>query len=182
MPCERRSLIDHQTTSTKPKYIESEAPYAGRPRFPRNFSSEAKRVFKRLVSLLEARKVLTEGDVELLRLYALNFERHEQALAKIREQGMVCLYERLDKHGAAHQFEKRNEHLKIAEDCERFMRACLADLGLSPSSRGKITPAFDPKTPKPLTPEEQALLSREAEQPPVEDEIDLDSIDETQVM
>ena len=182
MPRERRPLIEHQTTGTKPAYIEAEPLAAGRPRFPKNISTDCKRVFKRLVSLLESRKVLTEGDCELLRLYALNYERHEKALAKLDEQGMVCLYERLDKHGAAHQFEKRNEHLKIAEDCERFMRQCLADLGLSPASRSKIRPAIDPKAPKPLTPEEQALMSREAQQPTLDDEIDLNLIDETKVM
>jgi len=81
MPTPRKSLEDHKLTGTNAAYVEpsSDVP-AGRPRFPKNISAEARRVFKRLCALLAARKVLSEGDSELLRLYAVAFTRHERAL------------------------------------------------------------------------------------------------------
>jgi P27 family predicted phage terminase small subunit len=182
MPRPRKSLEDHKLTGTKPTYVEpsSDVP-ASRPRFPKGISADAKKVFKRLCALLEARKVLTEGDCELLRLYSVTFTRHERALQHLADEGEITTYVRLDSNGQAHDQVKPNLWLDVATNCEKFMRATLADLGLNPLQRSKVKPAIDPKAPKPLTPEEEATLSREAQQPPLDDEIDLNSIDETLV-
>jgi P27 family predicted phage terminase small subunit len=175
-------LSAHELQNTKPRYAEpSSDVQAGRPRYPKGIgiSAAARKVFKRLCALLEARRVLSEGDAELLRLYSVTFTRHERALAKLDEQGEIRMYTRLDSNGQPHEFEKENLYLAIAQNCEKFMRATLADLGLNPLQRSKVKPL---KTePKPDA-AEAALLSRDAEQPLVEDEIDLNSIDETQVM
>jgi hypothetical protein len=52
---------------------------------------------------------------------------------------------------------------------------CLTQLGLTPSARTKVKPTREPKQTAP-PPDETAFFSRDAVQPPVEDEPDLDAI------
>jgi P27 family predicted phage terminase small subunit len=180
MPRERRSIADHKLTSTRPQYTTTatEIP-AGRPKYPKGISGEAKSAFKRLVHLLEERRSCTSGDFEICRLYAFLYDRHQRALAKLAAEGEVIMVTRFNKNGDECQTQKPNDWLKIAETCEAKMLACLTALGLTPLARGKVQPAAQPK-PAP-DPNEAATLSRDAEQPRVEDEIDLNSIDETVV-
>jgi P27 family predicted phage terminase small subunit len=132
MPRERKSLSDHKLTGTKPEWISPDVATApGRPRYPKNISADAKRTFKRLCSILEKRRSVTEGDSELLRLYALAYDRHAKAVAKLEVEGEIRVYHRLDKHGEQVPTEKENLWLPIAVNAEKFMRGCLADLGLS---------------------------------------------------
>ncbi len=127
---------------------------AGRPKFPKGISLDAKRVFKRLCNLLEQRRALTHGDGELLRMYSLLYTRHERALAKLEAEGEICTYTRLDSNGNAHEMEKPNLWLTVAETCERNMVACLDRMGLTPNARAKVKQVGD--KPKPAaTPEEE---------------------------
>jgi P27 family predicted phage terminase small subunit len=129
-----------------------------RPRTPKDLNPEALAIFKRLCGLLKKRHALTAGDVELLRLYAITSVRHSRAIAKLEEEGEVCVYSRLDSNGAEVKVEKPNLWLKIAESSERTMVACLDRLGLSPLNRSKVRPAAEakPAAPVPLekTPEQ----------------------------
>ncbi len=113
---------------------------AGRPRYPKGISGEARAAFKRLCALLEKRRALTEADGELLRLYSITFDRHSRALEKLAVEGEVRIYTRLNNHGEEVQAEKPNLWLKIAQDAEKTMIACLDRLGLTPLNRGKIKP------------------------------------------
>jgi P27 family predicted phage terminase small subunit len=176
MPQSRKSLDEHKFQGTRPHYADDDSDVKpGRPKYPKGISPDAKRVFKRLCLLLSRRKTLTEGDAELLRLYAVTFDRHARALAHLDAEGEICPYERLDSNGEAHTVYKENLWLKVASDSEKFMRACLNDCGLNPMSRGKVKVA---ERPKPVDPEmptkEQTTLPEPA--------IDLSSIDETKVM
>jgi phage terminase small subunit len=107
--------------------------------------------------LLESRRALTEGDGELLRLYAVIFDRHTRALAKINEQGEIKMYTRLDSNGQPHEVEKPNLWLKVAETAERNLVAILDRLGLTPHNRGKVKPTAQPKDEKPIDPLEEML-------------------------
>lgn len=127
---------------------------AGRPAYPKGISREAKRVFKRLCSVLEKRRALTHGDGELLRLYSILFTRHETAMAKLLTEGEICTYTRLDSNGTAREMEKPNLWLKVAETCERNMVACLDRMGLTPNARAKVKQVGD-KTKPVATPEEE---------------------------
>ena len=120
---------------------------AGRPAYPKGISTDAKRVFKRLCALLEKRRALTHGDGELLRLYSILYTRHEKAQAKLTDEGEICTYIRLDSSGKAHEMEKPNLWLKVAQDCERNMVACLDRMGLTPNARAKVKQVGD--KPKP---------------------------------
>ncbi len=131
----------HKLTGTRSQAgPEPEALPPGRPRYPKGLAPEARRVFKRLSDLLVARRHLTEGDVELLRLYALLYVRHAKALAKIEEEGEICVYTRLDSNGQAHDQEKENLWLKVATNAEKNMVAILDRLGLTPHNRAKVKP------------------------------------------
>lgn len=152
----RKSDADHFLQGTKsqakPSGVDETVP-AGRPRIPKNISTEAQQVFKRLCKLLAARRALTEGDCEILRLYAVQYDRHAKALGKIAAEGEIRMYTRLDSNGQPHEQEKANLWLKVAETCERNMVACLDRLGLSPINRAKVKPTGGPvkKEPTPGT-------------------------------
>jgi P27 family predicted phage terminase small subunit len=142
MSMPRKDDAEHWLAGNKSR-AKAKAEYCvepGRPKVPKNISAESKAIFKRLCTLLESRRALSEGDGELLRLYAITFDRHAKALAKLAEQGEVRLYTRLDSNGTPHDQEKTNLWLKIAETAEKNMVACLDRLGLSPLNRGKIAP------------------------------------------
>jgi len=147
MPTPRKSDAAHWLTGTKTQAKpEAELPMPpGRPKYPKGISPEAKAVFKRLCSLLEKRRALTEGDGELLRLYAVIFDRHARAISKIAEQGEICVYTRLDSNGQPHDIEKENLWLKVAANSEKNLVAILDRLGLTPHNRSKIKPTAQPK-------------------------------------
>jgi P27 family predicted phage terminase small subunit len=178
MPTPRKAISEHELSGTRVHYVDDDSDAdvkPGRPKYPRGISPEAKSVFKRLVKLLARRKTLTEGDAELLRLYAVTFDRHRRALEHLATEGEVCAYTRFDSNNVAHSVYKENIHLKIATDAEKFMRACLNDCGLNPMSRGKVKLAVvkPPQEPEAFPSKEETTLPSA--------EIDLSQIDETKV-
>jgi P27 family predicted phage terminase small subunit len=159
MPTRRKSLELHALAGTKSqtKVLEPDALPPSRPEYPSDISQQAKKVFKKLCALLEARHALTAGDGELLRLYALLYDRHTRALAKLAEEGEIKMYTRLDSNGAPHEMEKPNLWLKVAETCEKNMVGCLDRLGLSPLHRSKVKPTAQPSPEQSRDPLEQEL-------------------------
>jgi P27 family predicted phage terminase small subunit len=160
VPTPKKSDAMHALTGSKSQ-AKPEPEYVlppGRPRYPKSLTPEARRVFKRLCSLLEKRRALTEGDGELLRLYSVLYDRHTRAMAKIEAEGEIRMYTRLDSNGAAHEVEKPNLWLKVAETAEKNMVAILDRLGLTPHNRAKVKPTGKTETAKPNEFEE--FLSR----------------------
>ena len=149
MPAQRKGDDLHDLHSTKPHDRTPVTPsmlVAGRPRFPKSLSAEARRVFKLLVKQLEARRVLTEGDGFLLQLAAELWDRRARAQAKLLEEGEVKLYTRLDSNGDAHQVEKPNLWLKVAAESEKQLVAILDRLGLSPIAGSKVKQTRPPES------------------------------------
>jgi len=96
----RKSEFEHALTGTvSAATLPDEDNAPSRPKYPRGISPEAKRTFKRLCRLLERRRTLTEGDGELLRLYAIAYTRHERALEHIAAEGEIVSYTKTDAHG-----------------------------------------------------------------------------------
>src|SRR5882762_2212893 len=156
-----RQALDAQThfiqgTKSEAKPAAPALP-GGRPKYPKGISAEAKVVFKRLVKVLESRRASTPGDAELIHLYAIAHVRHQRAQAKLDVEGEVRVYTRLDSNGQPHDQEKHNLHLKVAQDAERSMVACLDRLGLTPMNREKIEPTA-PIAPAGWTPDPLGLL------------------------
>lgn len=130
----------HGTKSQKRFKREESYVEAGRPRFPKGLTPAGKKTFKRLCSLLEQRRALTEGDVEALKLYCVLQDRHGRALLHLELEGEVKMYTRLDSNGQPHQFEKENIWHKVAAGAEKQMVAILVQLGLTPKSKDSIKP------------------------------------------
>jgi P27 family predicted phage terminase small subunit len=141
----------------------------GRPKFPKGLPPAARVVFKRIVGLLEKRRHITEGDVELIRLYSFLHVRHGKALAKLEAEGEIRTYVRLDSNGQPHDQEKPNLWLKVAQDAERGMVACLDRLGLTAMNRTKVKPTGKPDDAKPVDLMEE-FLSRRAGPVDLDDE------------
>lgn len=164
------ALHDLQSTKSVAGKTDNSAAIApGRPKYPRDLTPATRAVFKRIVALLEERRHVTKGDVELIRLYALLYVRHAKALAKLEEEGEVKVYVRLDSHGTPHDQEKPNYWLKIVETAEKNMVACLDRLGLTAMNRAKVKPTGDDKN-KPADPIEEFLARRRPAATEEEDE------------
>jgi P27 family predicted phage terminase small subunit len=111
---------------------------AGRPSVPKGLSKPARKVFKNLCRLLAARRVLTGGDVEILRLYAMLYDRHARAAEALAKQGEVVVYTRLNSSGKEVEMEKQNLWFAIAKDSEKQMVGILDRLGLTPHNRDRV--------------------------------------------
>ncbi len=164
-PRKHESLHDLQGTKPHDRVLEQTPStlQAGRPRFPRELTPEARRIFKDLCKTLAQRRALTPGEAYLLTLASQIWMRRARAQAKLLEQGETCLYTRLDPNGVAHQIEKVNLHLKIASDCERQLVAILDRLGLSPLSGSKIKQTSDRPEKEPAKPGTIRWILEEAE-------------------
>src|SRR6266446_5524779 len=162
-PTPRKTDAMHFLQSTKsqaaPEYIVE----PGRPKFPKGLSTSARKTFKRICALLEQRRVLTEGDAEMLRLYAVAFDRHAKAMDMIATEGEIKVYYRLNNRGESVPSERPNLWLRVAQDSEKFMVSVLDRLGLSPLNKSKVKPTKVPDIPS-VDPMAE-LLSRRHDEP-----------------
>lgn len=155
LPPELHKLHGTKSQATEPAF---QVP-ASRPRMPKDLPENAAEVFKRLCSVLRKRRALTSGDAEMLRLYALLYVRHAKALAKLEVEGEIAVYTRMDASGTAHEIEKPNLWLKVAETAERNMVAILDRLGLTPNARTRVKPTPATKPTATVDPFEEFLAS-----------------------
>jgi P27 family predicted phage terminase small subunit len=102
----------------------------GRPKYPRKLSPQGKRIFKRLCAQLEARRTLTDGDAEILCLYASLADRRQKALDSLEKDGEVV--------STSEGNLVTNPWLAIAERTEARMISILDKLGLTPVSRDRV--------------------------------------------
>lgn len=176
MPRDRKSLEDHALSGTTPQYVlpDSDVP-ASRPSFPKGISQTAKKKFKQLVAMLEARRTVTAGDQEILRLYALTFDRHERAIVNLQRDGEIVPTIVFGKNGDQITVMKPNLNLKIAETCESKMLALLTQLGLTPRTRTQVKETKAPK-------KAEADFPTREQAAPADVDIDLSSIDESKVV
>src|SRR5258708_27270026 len=112
---------------------------------------ECRATFKRIVRLLADRKHLTDGDREIISMYAVSENRYW----KFRDQ--------LDREGwtvhVPDDDDKDHPICKHFYAAERVMIQCLDRLGLNPLARDKAKPTKSNKDDKPADPMEQ-ILSR----------------------
>src|SRR5258708_35915773 len=127
MPTPRKSDAIHELSGTKSQ-VKAEPEFTlppGRPKCPKNLSPDGRDAFRRICKLLESRRALTTGDGELIKVFAINFDRHVRAIDHLQMEGEVCKYTRLDSNGQPHEVEKENLWLKIAVNAEKNMVAIL---------------------------------------------------------
>jgi len=111
----------------------------GRPHCPRSLSPAAKKIWHKVVRLLEARAVISEGDGELIELYAVTKERWATAVADISARGHMISEQKYSKSGDPYDVVVENPYLKIATDAESQLIQLSAKLGLTPKDRDGIT-------------------------------------------
>jgi P27 family predicted phage terminase small subunit len=143
MPANRKDKALHDLHGTLPNGraadVLAHVP-SGRPKIPRDIGPGLRKTFKHLCSLLQERRTLTRADSELIRLYCIIYERHEKNVAKLREEGELTEYTRLDSHGKPHQQVKLNLRLKVCEASEKQMASLLNQLGLTPTASSRAKP------------------------------------------
>ena len=127
------------TVSQSKATVNSHIP-AGRPKFPRGFPKSLRPLYKRMCGLLQERRALTAADEHALRLYCYVYERHQQNVDLLREEGTLVTYYRLDSHGQSVPQVKTNLRLKVVSDCERQMVSILTALGMTPTAKDRARP------------------------------------------
>jgi P27 family predicted phage terminase small subunit len=175
---DRKPLDLHDLQGTKPAYVLPDSDVGpGRPKYPKGISGEAKSAFKRLTKMLEDRRTITQGDAEILRLYAHLFDRHERALEHVRAEGEIVETDAVTKTGEVFTVLKPNLWLKIAETCETKMAALLTQLGLTPRTRTQVKTTKEPAKPEAVFPTREEAAAA----PAISDADFLASIDENVV-
>jgi len=158
MPQPRKTDVLHKLHDTRPhdRTPDVSSLPAGRPKIPADITALGlRRQFKTMCRLLQERHVLTNGDVELVRLFCIIQDRHIRNAALLREEGELCTYFRLDSNGQSVPQVKTNLRLKVCVEAERQMAAILNQLGMTPVSKDRAKPVVDEPVPdEKLTPAE----------------------------
>jgi P27 family predicted phage terminase small subunit len=135
----------HALQGTKPHTstakTHSDVP-ASAPRMPGHLTPEARKEWKRVLPMLLERGSMTDGDAAALSMYVEIFARWVAAKKDVEENGLTITTTVLDKNGEAVSSRKVNPALRVAQDCEKSLRASLRELGLTPASRTKVLPAI----------------------------------------
>ena len=104
----------------------------GRPRCPMWLTAEAKKEWKRVTPLLSGAGLLTELERALLTSYCEAWATYMQACKDVATFGVVLVSKNT---GQAYQ----GPWVNVRAMAEKQMRACAAELGMTPSSRSRIT-------------------------------------------
>src|SRR5271156_3274531 len=124
-------IVGHSALTRERILVSSPASYVapGRPRYPKDLSTDGRKVFKRLCRLLEERRTLTDADGDLIRLYAIAYQRHIRACEHLEQDGEIVVRQVTDKEGNVRELEKSNPWLAVAERAEKSMLSILNSLG-----------------------------------------------------
>lgn len=131
------SFAEHELKGTTRRAADETVP-ASRPKLPRGFSPEQRKLFRRLCVFLSRRRHLTEGDAEVLRIYCDLWEHQRQAQEEIKERGLFCDETRTDSNGAAYTVRRTNLAYDVHKATTSQMVGILARLGLDPKSRASV--------------------------------------------
>jgi P27 family predicted phage terminase small subunit len=178
-------MQEHRLAGTEPNWAEEptlEFP-GGRLRKPQYLSPVAIEAWRRIVRQLRKRRTLTSADATLIELFCQTYERWRQACDEVREDGATLESSWVDENGVRHS--KRTEHpaSKIASRLENSLRQVLKELSATPATRQIAKPVAPPPSVAP-EPGSVADLMQQAEllngpEPPEEEQVSLESFDET---
>lgn len=131
--------VAYRPTRAKPK----PAFKGGRPKCPKYLAGEARAEWQRIVRLLAARGTLTCADAPSLELYVLTYSSWRKCQEEIQREGPITEITVLDSRGEAHTVRKQSEASKLAAKLASQMRQLLKEMGSTPASRERATPAKD---------------------------------------
>ncbi len=109
-----------------------------KPKLPKYLSPAARKEWRKLLPLLMERGSLTAADAAALAMHCELFSRWLDCQRRITEEGVTQDVTVLDKNGTPVTRTKPHVALRIAQDCERSLRASLRELGLTPASRERV--------------------------------------------
>jgi len=116
-------------TARRPLNDREPQPPKQRPRCPAWLTPGAKRVWKRLIPVLEQMGVLTLIDGDAIAAYCQAFDTWREATKVLRRHGMT-----VRSHGAV----KPRPEWQIAQQALRTMRDYQRELGMTPAARAGI--------------------------------------------
>jgi P27 family predicted phage terminase small subunit len=135
----------------------------GRPTCPKFLTPAERQRFRIMSRQLEARRMLTTADGELLSLYATTFTRWRKAMADVVARGEVIITMARGKNDELLERERKNPWLVVAQESEKTMLACLDRLGFTPLNREKTKPVKADEEKQPTVPGTAAWLLEQAE-------------------
>ena len=109
-------------------------PKSGTPKCPSFLSPEAKKEWRRIVRALADIDLLTSVDMAVLAAYCQSYSRWMQAEKILETEGLTYVY--TNKKGEENVIAR--PEVRISQESLKLMRAYGSELGLSPSSRGRI--------------------------------------------
>jgi P27 family predicted phage terminase small subunit len=101
------------------------------PECPAHLNDEAKNEWNRLAPQLCRLRILTDLDAAVLAAYAVSYSRWADAERHVEESGAVVR--------SPQGFPQVSPWLSVANEALRQMRAYAVELGLSPSSRARLS-------------------------------------------
>jgi P27 family predicted phage terminase small subunit len=140
MPMPRKANLLHNLHGSTPhdRAADVSGVPGGRPKIPNDISALGlRKPFKAMCRLLQERRVLTNGDVELIRVFCIVQDRHIRNSALLREEGELVTYVRLDSNGQPHPQVKKNLRHDICVTAERQITAIVNQLGLTPTAKDR---------------------------------------------
>lgn len=134
----RKTEAEHRLhgTVSQAKPVTASPIVGGRPKFPKHLSIVARKEFKRVCGLLEARGVLTPGDEALIALHAEVYSRWISAKEEMGSRLMIRITV-MDNNGEPHEKDVLHPLLKVAQACETRLQALAKELSLTPLARDK---------------------------------------------
>jgi P27 family predicted phage terminase small subunit len=149
LPTPRKSLEQHALEGTKAHYDSgkqtSHIPGA-RPYPPKWMNERAAKKFRQIARVLDKRRVATSGDAEMISLYAVLWDRWQEANEHVESEGQIIAVQKLAKDGHTYTINIVNPWLKIAQVTEKQMTPAMLSLGLAVNSRDKAKQtAAEPK-------------------------------------
>lgn len=154
----------------RPLNHEEPKPTIGAPEMPRGMSHVARREWRLMSAHLLKLGVLSVIDGKALAMYCAAYSDWEEADKECKKKGSW-----IEVMGAFGNVWKLAPWFNARCTCAKMMKSFLIEFGMTPASRTRL------KIEKKSEAQDDALLSRDAAQPSVQDDIDLSSIDETQI-
>jgi len=102
---------------------------------PKFLGAEAKAHWRITFKLLSDCRVMTKNDMDTLSIYCEAYATWKMATMKLRTEGLV--------QSSQHGTEQPSPYIKIINQSFLQLKALIAELGLSPAARARITPLPD---------------------------------------
>lgn len=140
----RKSIEEKRLAGTlekrdMPKAVVSQELLAGAPVPPSYLSSVGKDAWIHICNEMAKAKVLTTGDHMIVEMACQTYSRLREAQYKLDQYGSLT-YTMVNKMGSK---EVPYPEVKIVEDNTRIIASLLGKLGMTPVSRGAVTPVSD---------------------------------------